>query len=176
MKIPLSARRLLLWAGVFLALELTRVAAVSAGPALTAPAKKASADIRAECGLMDQALARRDAGAYVAFLHPAFVGVYPQGKTIHGRAEYAASLHQLFALAKTLTSSTQLLTCSLQDGGAVVTTRETGSVSGRNAGRPTLVTRVDVVRSFWVKAAGGRWLKTRERSLSGTMSINGVTS
>ena len=161
---------------------LSRLMAVSAsvvlsfGPTLTAlanPAGDARTAITSAYTRMDKVLVHKDASAYTAYLHPEFFGAYPQGKEIHGKDAEAASLRQIFSLAKTVASSTQIMSCALQDGGAVITTRETFSLSGTNEKGPFVIKSVDMMRSFWVKASG-HWLKKRERSISDTATVNGV--
>ena len=101
---------------------------LSFGLTLTAsanPAGDARTAIASAYTHMDKALVQKNASAYTAYLHPGFFGAYPQGKEIHGKDAEAASLRQIFSLAKRVASSTQLVSCALQDGGAVVTTRET---------------------------------------------------
>ncbi len=156
-------------ASAFLSVGLTVFA--SAQPNVTNPVSPRAA-ITAAYASMDRALIRHDVTAYAAHLYPTFVGVYPQGKEMHGRAEDAASLHQLFAVASAVTSSTRLLTLAFQDGGAVVTTRETFSMSMQADGQPVSVKSVGTLRGFWVRS-GGHWLLKAERSLSDTTTMNG---
>ena len=127
--------------------------------------QNASSAIKAAYANMDKALANQDSVAYTAYLLPSFIGEYSNGKVIHGKDEDAASLHQLFSMAKTVTSSTRLLSCSLQNGGAIVTTEETLSLSGINGGSQAIIKSTDTMRSFWLKS-DGHWLMKRERFLS----------
>lgn len=142
-------------------------------PASASPNQDARSVIQTAYTRMDKALAHGDVSAYTSYLHPGFVGIYPQGKEIQGRDEDAASLHQLFAISKTANSSTQLLSCSLHNNSAVVTTRESFSMSGMSKGESITIKSVGTLRGFWVKV-GGHWLLKKERSLSDTTIFNGV--
>ncbi len=154
-------------ASVVVSLSFGLTLSVSANP--QQDARKA---IRAAYAGMDKALIHHDVSAYTAYLHPAFVGHYPQGKELDGKDKDAVSLHQLFAMAKTVNSSTQLLSFSLQNGGAVVTTREKFSMSGMNESEPISLKSEGTLRGFWVKV-GRHWLLKGERSLSDTTTMNG---
>lgn len=160
-----------LFAGTLVALGFASSA--SAAPQQKAPiGQGARTAITTAYARMDKALVHGNVSAYTSYLLPTFVGVYPQGNKIQGKDKDAASLHQLFAMAKTVTSSTQLLSCSLQNGGAVVTTRGSFSMSGMHEGEPIAMKSVGTLRGFWVKA-GGRWLLKEEHTLADTTTLNG---
>lgn len=163
----------LLFAGTLAAFGFGLASSASAGPQQKAPiGQGARTAITTAYARMDKALVHGDVSAYTSYLLPTFVGVYPQGNKIQGKDKDAASLHQLFAMAKTVTSSTQLLSCSLQNGGAVVTTRESFSMSGMHESEPIAMKSVGTLRGFWVKA-GGRWLLKEEHTLADTTTLNG---
>lgn len=163
----------LLFAGTFVALGFGLASSASAGPQQKAPVEQgARTAITTAYARMDKALVHGDVSAYTSYLLPTFVGIYPQGNRIQGRDKDVASLHQLFAMAKTVTSSTQLLSCSLQNGGAVVTTRQSFSMSGTHEGEPIAMKSVGTLRGLWVKA-GGQWLLKEEHTLADTTTLNG---
>ncbi|MGI4788914.1 MAG: nuclear transport factor 2 family protein [Janthinobacterium lividum] len=154
------------------------LAALSFGfilPISADPTQDTRAAIASAYTNMNKALARRDSAAYLVYLHPAYSAIFADGKEVHGKDKAAAPLRQMFALANTVTASTQILTCSLQNDGAVVTTQETMSLTSKATGKPLVIKTVDNVRSFWLKV-NGRWLLKQERLLSETTTINGVES
>ncbi len=141
-------------------------------PALANPTQDARKAVQTAYIGMDKATKLRSASAYTAYLHPDYVGIDEKGVETDGRPEMVKSLGQAFALVNTAASSTQVLTLTLQSGGAVVTQRSALTMSGTKNNQPFIIKIDSRVRDFWVKA-GGRWLLKREHILSETKTING---
>ena len=134
-------------------------------PAGASPAQDARQAIQAAYASMDQATAHRNASGYSAYLAPDFVGIDRKGAPTGGKEKTLEALRQAFAQVRAAKSTTQLLTLTLQDGGAVVTTRSQFSLSGTRNGKPFVLESENQERDFWIKSSG-RWLLKRERVLS----------
>ena len=141
-------------------------------PALAAPTDAARTAIGAAYAGMDRATASRNASGYAAYLAPDFAGFDTKGTALGGRAKTLQALAQAFAQVSAAKSATRIVTLSLQDGGAVVTTQATLTLSGTKQGQPFVLKSDDQTRDFWVKS-GGRWLLKRERGLSAVQTLNG---
>ena len=158
---------LVLRAGPALCLSL-----VLALPTMATPTNDTRAAIGAAYAGMDKATAARNASGYAVYLAPDFAGFDPKGAEIGGKDKILQALKQTFAQVSAAKSVTRLLAFSLRDGGAVVTTHTTLTLSGTKQGKPFVLKSEDHTRDFWVKS-GGHWLLKRERGLSASATLDG---
>ena len=162
----LASRLSLLGLQIGAALCLTRMPVYADS---TGDAKEA---IQAAYQAMDKATSAKNASGYAVYLLPNYVGVDEKGKETNGKAATVQGLSKAFSQLRTATSATRVLSLTLQDGGAVVTTRSSLSFTAIRNGQPFTVTGTNKVRDFWVKSAG-HWMLKRERVMSSAQTVNG---
>ena len=152
--------------GISMCLSLIIVLPAEADP--TQDARKA---IQAAYTGMDKAIANRDTSAYAVYLDQNIVGIDETGKETDGKAKTVQRLRQAFALFRTAASRTEILTLTLQEGGAVVVTHSALAFSATRNGRTFAVKGENQVRDFWSRS-GGHWRLKRERVVSNTQTLN----
>lgn len=133
----MSLRSFYARAAAALSLTLTLLALIV--PAGASPAGDARAAIQAAYAGMDRATANRSAAGYSIYLTPDFVGVDEKGKETAGRDATVQALSGILAQVKAARSATQIQTLTLQDGGAVVVTHSTLSLTGTKNGQPFVI-------------------------------------
>ena len=154
-------------AGLGLCLILTAVL-----PAGADPTQAARHAIQSAYAGMDKAIGNRDTSAYAAYLDPNIIGIYEKGKETDGKAKMVQLVRQAFVVFSTASSKTEILSLTLQGGGAIVTTRSALSFSATRNGRSVTLKGENTVRDFWSKSSG-RWLLKQERVISNTQTLNG---
>ncbi len=115
---------------------------------------------------MDQAVARKDADRFVAFLSPDYQQYDPGSrKPSHDREQTRKGMAKILASPAQVTSHTTITRISFGASGATVDTSSRNSLMVVVGGKRTEFTGGDTDRDLWVRSGSG-WLLKTSRTLS----------